>query len=131
MTIFSFILLGIFVALWIGFKEKKSSNSSVILEEMEKPTQLLIFKWEKAEYMRSQVWKLKRYYILHKAHYKCEKCGVSAPLHVHHLSGYNLIPNEPYHCLVALCEECHNYQHQVHGYPQTYDDYMNWNVKLV
>ena len=131
MTIFSFITLGILIALWITFREKKSTPSDKILEGMEKPPDLSLFRWEKAEYLRSPEWKSKRKFVLARAKFKCEKCGSNEPLHVHHLSGYNLIPNEPYSALVALCDSCHNYQHQVHGYPQTFEEYMNWNVKLV
>lgn len=95
-------------------------------------TDLYMFRWQKAQYMGSKEWKTKKHYVLNRDQYQCQSCGIrGVPLHVHHLSGYNLIPNEPTSMLISLCENCHNRQHQVHGFPQTYSDYMNWKVELV
>ena len=90
------------------------------------------FQAMKRDYMHSQAWDEKRKECLHIHHYKCTSCNArNKPLDVHHTSGYNKVPFEPVSCLVALCRDCHDYQHTIYGFPQTYDEYMNWNAPLV
>lgn len=85
----------------------------------------------KSDYLRQPIWNSKRLAVLRRDDYTCQSCGDSGVvLHVHHTRDYCLIPNEPTSSLVALCATCHTYQHTLYGYPQTYEDYMNWNAPL-
>ena len=89
--------------------------------------QLTMFMWRKAEYLSSKEWKLKRIQVKDRDNYACQICGSTKVLHVHHMSGYDLIPNEPISCLITLCNVCHKDQHDKIGYPKTYSDYMKFN----
>lgn len=84
----------------------------------------------KFHYMKSDQWQDKRKLLL-SIKPRCELCGSKHHLHIHHTSGYDLIPNEPLSCLSVLCESCHSYQHEHYGFPKSYDAYMNWNAPLV
>lgn len=85
----------------------------------------------KEMYFNSPKWWEKRTLVHKKYNYQCALCSSNQELEVHHLSGYDKIPNEPTHCLVTLCRSCHQKQHDIHGYPSTYLEYMKWDVKLV
>ena len=89
------------------------------------------FMYIKAKYLKSEEWAYKRNLVLERDNHQCKRCGSTRKLAVHHLSGYNLLPNEPIACLVTLCSKCHQKQHDKFGYPQTYKEYMNWSVHLV
>lgn len=101
-------------------------------EDMSEHTKLMDFREMKTAYIYSSVWNDKRKSILKRANYTCEGCGCSeGVLSVHHLKDYKLIPNEKGNALVALCESCHQYQHDYYGYPSTYAEYMEWNAPLL
>lgn len=85
------------------------------------------FRQLKASYLESQLWKDKRKSVLKRDSYMCTNCGTVHNLHVHHDSGYALIPNEPIECLRTLCDSCHKSLHKSLGYPRTLNDYKNWN----
>ena len=93
------------------------------------PTQneLTLFKWHKAEYLSSKEWRLKRIQVKERDNYACQLCGATGDLHVHHMSGYDQIPNEPIDCLITLCNVCHKSEHDKIGYPKTYSDYIKFN----
>lgn len=93
---------------------------------------LFIFKQNKKGYLKSEIWKATRKKILFRDNYTCQSCGAKdTQLHVHHLSDYDRLGNEKHENLVTLCLDCHTAWHQKYGYPQTYEEYMNWNVKLI
>ena len=58
----------------------------------------------------SQLWQNTREWALQRAEYKCEKCGVSFPLQVHHKS-YSRLGKEHPDDLVVLCQDCHDKEH--------------------
>lgn len=89
--------------------------------------QLTMFMWKKTEYLLSKEWKLKRIQVKERDNHSCQLCGATEDLHVHHMSGYNLIPNEPIDCLVTLCKICHKAEHDRVGFPKNYSDYMSFN----
>ena len=89
-----------------------------------------IFMYTKSRYMKSPEWQTKRQAKLAQQP-TCQVCGTRHSLQVHHLRDYSLIPHEPLSSLAVLCNVCHQLQHDALGYPQTYQDYMNWNVNLV
>ena len=88
------------------------------------------FMYTKSKYLKSQEWKDKRKLVLKRDHYKCKSCKSYDNLEVHHLSGYSDIPNEPIESLVTLCRSCHQIWHNKHGYPNSYQDYMDWNYAI-
>lgn len=85
-------------------------------------------KYVKYHYLKSPKWRKKRDAVLHRDLYRCHVCNSSEHLHVHHMSGYEFVPNEPLECLVTLCADCHLAEHEKYGFPQTYEDYMNWKT---
>ena len=104
---------------------RRDSPSASPIDPLEAQTAL--FMYTKAEYLKSKEWQNKRKAVLKRDNYTCQNCkATGVPLHVHHKSGYDLIPNEPLSCLVTLCADCHKAEHDRHGYPKTYIDYMNW-----
>jgi hypothetical protein len=86
----------------------------------------------KRNYLLSHHWDSKRKERLSLDKYTCQCCGIkNVPLQVHHIQDYKLIPYEPVSSLVSLCNDCHQKQHDHYGYPQSVQDYMNWNAPLI
>ena len=86
------------------------------------------FQHMKRQYLQSPKWNKKRLAVLQRDQYTCQSCGITnVPLHVHHMSGYELIPNEPTTCLISLCEDCHTAEHVKHGYPSTQHEYFTYD----
>lgn len=111
-------------------KTKKPKLDLPPLEIDHDQNQLTSFMWRKAEYFTSKEWKLKRIQVKERDNHACQICGSTKDLHVHHMSGYNLIPNEPISCLITLCNVCHKDQHDMIGYPKTYSDYMKFKHQI-
>lgn len=63
------------------------------------------------EYIQSAKWKEKRNRRVAIDRYRCQKCGSTSKLNVHHLS-YEHLGDEPMEDLITLCESCHA---AVHG----------------
>ena len=63
------------------------------------------------DYMRSEDWKHVRRLKLEFAGNRCEKCGATDELHVHHLT-YDRFGHENLTDLQVLCRDCHE---TVHG----------------
>ena len=57
-------------------------------------------------YLASDAWQRKRYAVLRRAGYRCERCGWAGPLDVHHLT-YARFGREDLGDLRALCRSCH------------------------
>ena len=109
---------------------KKSKAELPPLDIDHTQNELTMFKWRKAEYLSSKEWKLKRIQVKERDNYACQLCGTTKDLHVHHMSGYDQIPNEPIDCLITLCNVCHKTEHDKVGYPKTYSDYMKFNHQI-
>ena len=93
---------------------------------------LFSFRQNKRAYLKSVFWDINRLARLELDNYTCQSCGITGvSLHVHHLKDYDKLGDEDINSLVSLCSDCHTFQHEQLGYPQTYQDYMNWNVELV
>ena len=108
-------------------------------DRLKKPTQttslsqvkLFSFLHRKRNYLKSEAWNTKRKLVLQRDSYTCQCCNTTGvPLDVHHLSSYSLIPQEPTSALISLCKSCPEAQHLHYGYPQTLEDYNNWNTTL-
>jgi len=112
--------------------KKKATPGSIIPRDInykEDQKKLSQFMMMKRDYLSSSVWDKKRKAVLSRDNYTCQHCGTTGlALDIHHIRGYNLIPNEPLSCLVAICRSCHTEEHDLRGYPQTYQEYMTWGV---
>lgn len=127
LTIPHFSILAIIVVLAIFGITRYSTNSDDTFADLQDPIILLSnFRFQKHMYLQSDIWKAKRKARLQYDSYTCQHCGQSHHLQVHHVRGYDLIPNEPISDLLTLCENCHTALHEQLGYPQTYNDYMKW-----
>lgn len=62
------------------------------------------------EYLASPAWRARVTLMVENAGNRCERCGVEAELHVHHLTYRNLY-NELPRDLVVLCSGCHRRAH--------------------
>ena len=63
------------------------------------------------EYLKSDAWKRKRYVVLKRDNWTCQKCGAKAT-QVHHLKYAKYkIGKEPIKWLISICEPCHEKQH--------------------
>ena len=121
------ILLLVIMEVVSVVRTKKPKLDLPPLDIDHKQNQLTMFMWRKAEYLSSKEWKLKRIQVKDRDNHSCQVCGSTSNLHVHHMSGYDQIPNEPIDCLITLCNGCHKAQHDKIGYPKTYSDYMKFN----
>jgi hypothetical protein len=87
---------------------------------------LIDFREMKTEYMESQAWQDKRQRVLKRDSHECQLCYSTDNLEVHHTK-YDRVPYEPIDHLILLCRSCHQKEHDKHGYPSTYQEYMKWN----
>lgn len=64
------------------------------------------------DFLNTPYWKIVAAYVKYKAKFKCQICGKSGVLNVHHRN-YEHHGMEIYHTedLVCLCDECHNLYH--------------------
>ena len=124
------VLVFLYLALFGNFSLIDDLNHPKTTKQLD-TSDLTHFMFVKAQYLRSYEWAYKRSLVLERDNYQCKKCGSTRSLQVHHLSGYSQLPKEPITCLVTLCSKCHQKQHDKFGYPQTYEEYMNWSVYLV
>jgi 5-methylcytosine-specific restriction endonuclease McrA len=71
-------------------------------------------KAEHRSYLRSSEWKARRRDALARAGGRCQDCGSSERLHVHHLT-YKRHGNELQRDLRVLCSRCHRKRHREGG----------------
>jgi hypothetical protein len=109
-------------------KKKVVTANSIFYDDAKKRSRFLMCK---QDYFNSQTWKEKRHRLLTDRGFKCDLCESTGRLEVHHISGYNRIPNEFLSDLTCLCRSCHQLQHDHYGYPDTYKDYMTWSAPLI
>lgn len=93
-------------------------------------TDLMLYRFNKHQYLNSPEWKTKRQHALKLAHYSCQMCGTPRNLHVHHVSYKNLF-QETDSDLVVVCNNCHSHLHAVHGFPQTLKEYETFHGPLI
>lgn len=63
-------------------------------------------------YLKSAEWKLKRKQLFNERGKKCERCGATKKLQVHHVT-YKRIFNEALEDLEVLCKPCHQKEHNI------------------
>lgn len=100
-------------------KPKFKFNYTDSTPEVEPKRQLMfINNADKLAYMRTEQWKQLKLERLRIAQYKCESCGSTHNLHLHHIT-YERLTQERIEDVAVLCNECHNYLHSVLGYDRT------------
>lgn len=62
-------------------------------------------------YIRSLDWESRRNSVLRRDGYRCQECGSTIALHVHHLT-YRNLGDEPHWELLTLCGDCHHRRHK-------------------
>ena len=62
-------------------------------------------------FMESQTWDNMRRRKLERSRYRCEQCGATEDLQVHHLNYDRFGGNELFTDLQVLCKPCHNRAH--------------------
>jgi 5-methylcytosine-specific restriction endonuclease McrA len=83
-----------------------------------------------AEYLQSEKWQKKRRQKLSAADWRCQICGSSVHLEVHH-NTYARIGNEKMNDLIVLYRNCHQLVHSQRGKvggskPEDYEDYEDY-----
>lgn len=63
-----------------------------------------------AEYLKSEAWRAKREDAFRHYGRKCDRCGSTRNLHIHHLS-YARLGREEMEDLQVLCHDCHEKRH--------------------
>lgn len=64
------------------------------------------------EYLKSDAWKRKRYFVLKRDNWTCQSCGAKATQVHHKKYAKYKIGKEPIKWLVSLCASCH---HKIHN----------------
>ena len=128
---FVLIILGIIFLQWlydINVAKSPGYNevSTTYRHELTKQEMLTLYRHNKYIYLKSPYWQDKRKLILARDNCHCVDCGATHNLQVHHLRYINL-GNEPLADLITLCGDCHTKRHETIGYPQSYEDYINFN----
>ena len=123
----------VFIFIYTSTKSNDKPVKTINYTITETPQELLFsFRENKRAYLQSPKWAYKRYLVFERDNFTCQSCGnTNIELHVHHLRDYDKLGYEATSSLVSLCSPCHQYQHDQLGYPQTYNDYMNWNFNLI
>ena len=109
-------------------KPKPKSYTPTVSYEFSEQYKLQEFRALKKVYLQSSIWQTKRLEALQLANYMCSSCGTRSNLEVHHDTGYRIIPYEPVSNLRVLCTTCHTTLHNKYGYPQTLEEYYNFNT---
>ncbi len=71
------------------------------------------------EYLSSVEWRDRRSILLDRFSHKCQICGSSAKLQIHHRT-YERVGNERIEDLTVLCDACHGLYHAHRGIPQAH-----------
>jgi hypothetical protein len=70
------------------------------------------------DYLASEAWRARRRIMLKRSFHKCQVCGASDQLQIHHRT-YDRLGNERPEDLTVLCGSCHTLFHQHRGMPKT------------
>jgi 5-methylcytosine-specific restriction endonuclease McrA len=109
--------LVICVIVYISNKRNKSNNIYKSGYSY-KPSKPIIYKSEYDRLLQDERWKNKRNNILNRDNHKCQWCGKTTDLQIHH-KYYNVYPNGnkanpwdyPDDALMTLCDACHKKYH--------------------
>ena len=124
-----YIILVIAIMILIDYKERTKEFKPEVSYAFSESYKLEQFRLLKKQYLSTQSWKAKKAKALKLANNQCTHCGSKNNLNVHHDYGYKLIPNEPISCIRVLCSTCHTRLHEKYGYPQTLDEYYNFDTR--
>lgn len=130
-TIFVFIsvvaAIAVSEALYSHYNKKPKSYVPDVEFTISERYKLEVFLQIKKEYLQSTKWQIKRQQVLSRDNFCCTECGTTENLEVHHDKGYSLIPHEPISNLRTLCRKHHQEVHNIHGYPQTLEEYFTFD----
>ena len=90
------VLLAVFLIVWLNAKHREK--------------QRIARRDYYREYLKTDDWQRKRYVVLKRDNWICQKCGAKAN-QVHHKKYARNIGKEPIKWLVSLCTPCHNKIH--------------------
>ena len=111
------------------YKNRPKSYNPKVTYTFSEDYKVQTFRQYKTHYLTTKEWENKREVALKLANYKCTNCNKTRDLNVHHDYGYKLIPNEPQDCLRVLCVKCHHLLHEKYGYPQTLEEYYEFDTR--
>lgn len=122
---FALLFLVIYLWIWDSIKRKKKRDDEPLLfpeldlEEEEKHKEDWKAKYN--NYLRSLQWKKRRDEILERDGYRCQWCGSTENLQVHHKCYFKdsrgeMFPPWEYEdkYLITLCGDCHKWWHETH-----------------
>lgn len=109
------IIIIFLISLYFCFNDKSKQSDNKSQPSEYTPQRTLTYK----DMLLLPEWKSKRYYILNRDNYKCQRCGKNENLQVHH-KYYSKYPNNvkvqpwnyPNDALITLCDECHKKVHK-------------------
>ncbi|MBW1676868.1 MAG: HNH endonuclease [Deltaproteobacteria bacterium] len=78
----------------------------------------------KEEYYKCEEWEKVRIFALHRAKHRCQRCGASGVLQVHHLT-YDNLYNEKPEDLEVLCKKCHKKADSEREYENWYESALD------
>lgn len=123
----SLLFLVIYLWIWDSIKRKEKRDDEPLLfpeldlEEEEKHEKKIDWKAKYNNYLRSPQWKKRRDEILERDGYRCQWCGSTENLQVHHKCYFKnsrgeMIPPWEYEdkYLITLCGDCHKWWHETH-----------------
>lgn len=64
------------------------------------------------EYINSRQWKQRAAAMVARANFRCQRCGSTRTLNVHHLT-YEHLGDEWPQDLIVLCRKCHKEEHGI------------------
>jgi len=100
----------------LKFKRKKAKKKTAILLSFAVNKKRVVdthtFKEKYHDYLKSNIWKIKRGKVLKRANYKCELCKINRAWQVHH-KNYNRVFKERLSDLTAICGTCHKGEHDL------------------
>jgi len=129
---FVFIILALIFLQWIyeaitEVKATYSNKPSANYRDGLTPSEALtLYRYNKYIYLKSALWQDKRKLVLARDNCHCVDCGANHNLQVHHLR-YTHLGKELLDDLVTVCGDCHFKRHKIIGFPQSYEDYINFN----
>jgi len=88
--------------------------STIVPDTMDSTDCMYMSAIAKQTYMQSPEWKVLKDQRLKLANHKCESCGSTSNLHLHHID-YSTLGCEDISHVRILCKQCHQAQHDHYG----------------
>lgn len=95
-----------------GYGERKAASAIREADFLQRSIEYAQRHAAYTQYLSSPEWKAKRDVALIRAARKCEECGNTRRLQVHHLT-YDRLGDEEHEDLRVLCDACHRREHKL------------------